>query len=165
MFSCSLWHKQNALIWFLSTALFSVREHTLLCVQNDWTPDCNSGRTCKRSRSLICQCVGLLCLLFSTPPPDLGDDDGGDDGSAVVVDSSGEVGSKEETRAEEMLLKWFKDRERRRSLCVLVKGISIRHDGHTDPLAWLLFFASGGVLHWESHEVTECEWEELRGVR
>ena len=140
MFSCSLWHKQNALIWFLSTAPFSVREHTLLCVQNDWTPDCNSGRTCKRSWSLICWYVGLLCLLSSTLSP-----------TEVMImmvvmkmmvvmimmvvvlaDSLGEVGGKEETRAEEKLLKWFKDTESRRVLCIFVKSILIRHDGHTE---------------------------------
>lgn len=46
----------------------------------------------------------------------------------------------------------------------MVKSILIRHDGHTDA-SWLLFFASGGVLNWESNEVTECEREELRGMR
>ena len=33
----------------------------------------------------------------------------------------------------------------------------------TQKPVWLLVFASGGVLNWESNEVTECEWEELFG--
>lgn len=33
----------------------------------------------------------------------------------------------------------------------------------TQMPVWLLVFASGGVLNWESNEVTECEWEELCG--
>lgn len=137
MFSCSLWHKQNALIWFLSTAPFSVREHTLLCAQNDWTPDCNSGRRYKRPRSLNCPYAGLLCLLFSAPFPNLDydvDDDVGDDGGGGLIGGGGT----QETRAEEMLLTWFKDMERKRSVCFLY-SFFIRHNGHTDP-AWLLFF-------------------------